>query len=323
MIQFQIVKDKVYSLGEVPYLGISKEEMMSGEYGALPNNYDGWFPFMRMCYSLGDLGIVSSLFSALKTKHPNIKIAIPTKEYVDYILGDYAKTWSYDGKTSGAVNMDIVWGNNPYIDSTFGVGSFDSVFTDHDRSYTGLINDGEQIRSVDEPLVEQILRRFGFTDEELSNLDLSPQVYFTDEEKKRNDKVIDETMGEEEYGCLLFAARSATYKKRWEHEPMLYEAAEKFRDKPVFFFSEHELKGTEWENFFPNRIDFKDLNLSLRDQIYIKRKALFNIGYQTGISDSSFGDGTEMHTLSMTNTIRENCIRGVHYYFKDRTKKIY
>jgi len=323
MLQYKIENDKIKAVGNVDYLGVPKNVLPKDTQKVFPTDYDGWFPFMRMCYSLGDLGIVSSLFQALKTKHPRMKIAIPSHEYVNSIFGPLINTWSYDGKTSGAYNMDIIWGNNPYIDGIFSTGAFNTVFTDHDRVYTELVNDGEQIRSCDEPLVEQILRRFGFSDEELKELDLSPQIYFTEEEIERNEKLLDKLIGEDQYGCLLFSARSQTYKSRWEHESMLFEAGEKFKGKPVFFFSEHPLEGTEWDTFFPERIDFRDLKLSLRDQIYIKRRALFNIGYQSGVSDASFGSGTEMHTLGMTNTIRENCIRGVHYYFKNGTKKTY
>lgn len=323
MLQIRIINDKPKVVGEVNYLGVPKDKLPKGKYDVFPEDYDGWFPFMRLCYSLGDLGIISAMFRVLKSKHPKMKIAIPSQAYVNELFKEGIKTWSYDGKSSGAKNMEVVWGGNPYIDGHFNTGAFNMVFTDHDRAYTELVNDGEQIRSCDEPLVEQILRRFGFSDEELSQYDLSPEVYFTEEECERNEKILTKLVGEDMYGCLLFSARSDTYKSRWDHEHMLYEAGEKFRDRPVFFFSEHPLKGTEWDTFFPNRFDFRELKLSIKDQIYIKRRALFNIGYQSGISDTSYGSGTEMHTLGMNNTIRENCIRGVHYYFKNGTKKTY
>ena len=47
----------------------------------LPENYDGWFPFMPMCFSIGDLGIRSGIFEALKTKYPNIKIGKETDNF--------------------------------------------------------------------------------------------------------------------------------------------------------------------------------------------------------------------------------------------------
>jgi hypothetical protein len=61
----------------------------------------------------------------------------------------------------------------------------------------------------------------------------------------------------------------------------------------------------------------------MRDQIYIKRKSLFNISYQSGVTDASYGDGSEIHLLAMENSMRENTIRGIKYYFKNGTKKIY
>lgn len=323
MYQIRVVNDRMVVDGLTTYLGIPKYLLDSGQAVTLPKDYDGWFAFMRLCYSIGDLSIVSAMFKALKDKYPKIKIALPSVEYANRLMGEEIRRWSYDGKSSGADNMNITWANNPYIDKIFNVGDFTSVFTDHDRCYKELVMIDGKLKSSEDPLVEQLLRRFGLTEEEMSKMDLSPQFYFTPEEIERNDKVIEKYFGNDDYGCLLFAARTDKYKERWEHEPMLYDAGEKFKNKPVFYFTEHELKNTEWDNFFPNRVNFADLNISLRDQIYIKRKALFNISYQTGITDASYGDGSEIHLLAMENSMRENTIRGVNYYFKNGTKKIF
>ena len=203
MRQWQVKNDKVYDLGEVPYLGVPKEQNVS----LFPEDYDGWFPFMRFCYSFGDLGIVSGLFEALKQKYPKLKIAVPSNEYVTQMFGSKLNQWSYDQKSSAITNIDMVWANNPYIDYHFNLGEFDWIFTDHDRSYTSLIHDGDMIRSCDEPLVEQILRRFGFSEDDLTNIDSKPKLYFTDEEQNQNDKLIESIVGSKEYGCLLFASR--------------------------------------------------------------------------------------------------------------------
>lgn len=314
MIQFIVKEDKVLGTKEVPYLGYPKDLKEKGLLETLPKDYDGWFPFMRMCYSFGDLGILSGMFEALKTKWPNIKIAIPTNEYVEQMFGKQLSQWSYDQKSSSITNLDAVWGNNPYIDHRFSKGEFDTIFTDHERCYSSLVNDGEMIRSCDEPLAFQIARRFGFSEEDLQTIDLSPKLYFTQEEVKRNNKIIKEVIGNREYGCLLFASRIDHLKGRWE-DSKLIEKATSFKDKPVFYFSEFDFRDTEWDNIFPERYDFSKYNLSIRDQIYIKSKANFQLSYQAGVTDASVGKSNNVYVLCPYRTIRENCIKGVNYIY--------
>lgn len=314
MVQYIVKNDQIFGTKQVPYLGYPIKLKEDKVLETLPENYDGWFPFMRMCYSFGDLGILSGMFEALKKKWPNIKIAIPTNEYVEEMFGKQLSQWSYDQKSSSVTNLDGVWGNNPYIDYRFNKGEFDTIFTDHERCFTSLVNDGEMIRSCDEPLVEQILRRFGFTEEDLKTIDSRPKLYFTEEEISRNDKIIKDVVGDREYGCLLFASRIEHLKGRW-NDKVLLEPGEKFKNHPVFYFSEFDLKDTEWDNLFPERYDFSNYNLTIRDQIYIKRKAKFNISYQAGVTDASNGEGSEMHILCPYKTIRENMIRGAKYYY--------
>ena len=77
------------------------------------------------------------------------------------------------------------------MDYRFEIGDFDSIFTDHERAYT----DNPNI-----PLVEQILLRFGFTQEELKNIDCRPNLFFDKNE-------IPNPEFKKDYGCLLFATR--------------------------------------------------------------------------------------------------------------------
>ena len=321
MHQWIIREDKIYNAStdgrvlDVPYLGVKATENTP----ILPEDYDGWFPFMRFCYSLGDLGILSGLFEALKKKYPKLKIAVPSVEYVENTIN--TEVWGYDKNNPALNNIEAVWGNNPYIDKFFKEGEFSSVFTDHDRAYTSLIHDGDMIRSCDEPLVEQILRRLGFTEDDLQTIDSKPKLYFTPDEIARNTKTVQSKVQERDYGCLLFASRLEWAKGRWEKDHLLYEAAEKFKGLPVFYFSEFDIKETKWGEYFPESYNFADMGVSIRDQIYIKRQAKFNISYQAGITDASNGSGSEMHILCPYPTIRENCIRGTHYYYLNGDKK--
>lgn len=321
MIQYLVQQDKVYSLGEVPYLGVLASNIESGAVPTLPTDYDGWFPFMRMCYSLGDLGITSGIFEALKKKYPKIKIAWPSNEYIHNMIGERKlSTWGYAGKTTWQGNIDAIMRNNPYIDKIFEIGEFTNIFTDHDRSYTSLVHDGEMMRSCDEPLAEQILRRFGFTNDDFKNIDCKPKIYFSEEEAELIQTKLEGLVGASEYGCLLLASRFKT--DSWEGEEHLVSYATKYKGVPTFYFSERDLIGTPWANLFPNLINFATLGLTIREQIYIKQRALFNIGYQAGITDASSGKGSDVIMLCPYNTIRENCIRGTRYIFSDGSTKI-
>lgn len=324
MHQWSVQKDRIISFGEVPYLGVHYDQIKSGQVGVLPEDYNGWFPFMRMCYSVGDLGITSGIFEALKQKYPKIKIAWASPEYTDHIFGKgWTDRWNYDAKNTGATNVDTVMANNPYIDKVFGVGDFDWVFSDHDRCYTELVHDGDMIRSCDEPLAEQILRRFGFTDEDFKTIDASPRLYFTQEEIDKCEKVISNEIGSYDYGCLLLASRLERFKGRaWDGEEHLFPYLEKYKGLPVFEYSEYDLTGTKWQEYFPNSISFAKLGLSIREQIYIKRMAKFNAGYQAGITDISSGGGSDVITLCPYKTIRENCVRGTRYVFDNGYSKV-
>lgn len=321
MLQFIVKNDIVYSIGEVDYIGIPYKAIQNKQVDTLPKNYDGWFPFMRMCYSIGDLGIISGIFEALKQKYPNIKIAWPSNEYIKHVIGENALSdWGYGGKTFWYDNIEAVITNNPYIDKIFNLGEFDTIFTDHDRSYTGLVYDGEEIRSCDEPLAEQILRRFGFTDDDFKTIDVSPKLYFTPEEVEEGEAIIKKYVGDSPYGCLLLSSR---FKKTpWVGEKYLFPEIEQYKNLPLFYYSENSIENTQWAKYFPTHINFAETKLTLRQQMYVKYKALFNVGYQAGITDACSGGNTNSITLCPFPTIRENCIRGVKYVYQDGSSKI-
>lgn len=324
MQQWYIKEDRLYSAGEVDYLGVPYHKIENKEVGTLPEDYDGWFPFMRCCYSLGDLGITSGIFEALKIKYPKMKIAFASPEYTDHIFGPgWASQWDYDKSTTGFSNIETIMANNPHIDRAFGPGEFDSIFTDHDRSYTSLIHDGEMIRSCDEPLAEQILRRFGFTDKDLTDIPSTPKLYFTPEEIKSSEAIIEQYVGSKEYGCILLASRLERFKSReWEGEEYLFEYLEKYKNKPVFLYTDRDLTGTKWNEYFPDQYHFDKLGITLRQQLYIKQKALFNTGYQAGVTDVCLGNGTDAIILCPYKSIRENCIRGTRYVYSDGSTKV-
>ena len=291
MVQQRIIKDRIVSDGiQRDRLGYPLSEIKP----VLPKDYDGWFPFTRLCFSLGDWAVISGLPGALKSKYPKLKFALPSKNYLKTTVGNVIGQWGY-GSNDPLDYIDYIFKNNPHIDYRFEVGDFDSIFTDHERAYTDDLNI---------PLVEQILLRFGFTQEELKNIDSRPNLFFDQDE-------IPNPEFKKEYGCLLFATRIDKLKGKWDDKYLL-EEARKYKDTPVYYYSEFELKDTEWDELFPIRYNFADRNLNLRQQMVIKSRAKFNIGYQAGINDaiSRFSNNI---VLTPYDDIKENIIRGVNY----------
>lgn len=311
MLQFKLYKDKIQSLGEVERLGIPLEKI-EPQY-TLDKDYSGWFPFTRLCFSLGDWAVISGLPEALKKKYPKIKIALPSRYYLKNIFGNMLQQWRY-GDNNPLDYIDFIFKNNPYIDYRFNPGDFDIIYTDHDRAFTDNINI---------PLVEQILLRFGLTQEDLNNIDSRPSLYFEELKKYQSNEFSQKFYlkwfdGFGDYGCLLFASRIDNLKGRWDDKNLL-EEARKYKDTPVYYYSEFDLNGTEWDELFPNRLDLSVY--SLREQLYIKSKAKFNIGYQAGINDA-VSRYTNNIILTPYDEVKENIIRKVQYIHLDGTKTV-
>ena len=93
MIQFTIENDKIVHGENVIYVGWSKATLDSGGIEPFPEDYDGWFPFVRTGYSFGDLASPSGLFEALKTKYPKMKIAVPSDEWLEHAFGRQLDNW--------------------------------------------------------------------------------------------------------------------------------------------------------------------------------------------------------------------------------------
>jgi len=164
----------------------------------------------------------------------------------------------------------------------------------------------------DLPIAEQVLLRFGFTIDDLNKIDSRPSLYFTQEEADAAKYVT----GKEKYGCLLLSSRIEKLKGRWDDKNLLKEAR-KFKDTPVYYYSDFDLEGTEWDEIFPVRYNFARMGLTIREQLCIKARAEFNISYQAGISDA-VAKTTESIVLCPYKSPRANTVRNVKYVFVDK-----
>ena len=104
-----------------------------GMLNTLPEDYDGWFCFTRMDFSIGDWAVISGLPEALKKKYPKIKVAFPSRKWFIEMLGPI--DYYLNGKNIDSSNFDIIFKNNPHIDYLFDPGEIKQIFTDHDRCW--------------------------------------------------------------------------------------------------------------------------------------------------------------------------------------------
>ena len=316
MIIFKIENDEILNTG------ISVEKL-GWEYD--PNKErqieidgDVALAWARCCTSLGDWTLVSALPRLLKEKYPKMEVYMPSPNWIRHAMGDYYKKWNF-GTHDAADNVNIIFANNPHVDGFFNPGEFDTIICDHHRCY----------RYDNEPLVEKIIRSLGFSEEEIYNAKTQPELYFSDEEQKIGDEIIEKYIGGDKFGALVLAARVVTYNTEWpiENDRHLLQDIQEYKDLPVFYFSTMDINDTRWSGIFSKYINFQDIpSATLRIQLYIKSKAVFNSGYQAGVQDA-VGQGLDGNTKNLLacpyKSMGDNVVRGSTYYFKDGSKTTY
>ena len=200
MIFWRIVDNKLYSVGNVDRLGFEESEGLR-----IPDEYleKQEFMVMRTAHGIGDWGIVSSLPRLIKEKYPNSKVYIPSVNLLERLFGEQKNSWGvWDNPFN---NVHYIFDNNPYIDGfkDFMIGE---VFHDHYRIY----ND----RRKDIPLAKQMLKFWQFEPNEM--IDVSPDLYFSDEEIKLGDEIINDVVGGGDFGALLVSNRFESQGGRYD-----------------------------------------------------------------------------------------------------------
>jgi hypothetical protein len=279
MLFWRTYNNKVYSVGEVAQLGfpLSDASYIPDEYLEAQN-----FVILRTCFGVGDWGIISSFPRKLKEKYPNCKVWVPSPELLRKMFGHLEKNWSSWDDPFQVVYT--IFENNPYVDGF--IDSFEGeVFNDHYRIYG----------TEDTPLMEEILRFWQF---EYPMGDIEPELYFSSEEKEFGDNIIkDHCNGE--FGTLLISNRFDGV------------GIEKIQQKideyglPMFYWA----KSVDVGLIFKKALDMRHINT--RIQLYIKTKAKFNVGNQTGMNDT-IANYSPTYTIARPN-LGSNIIRSQHY----------
>ena len=295
MIFWRILDNKVHPVElDVKCLGFEESEGLR-----IPDEYleEQKFVVMRTCHGLGDWGIISAMPRLLKQKYPNCKVYVPSisllEKLFNFLNHDTWSIWENPYK-----NVENVFKHNPYVD-----GFLDDIpgeiFHDHYRIYDK--------NNSDIPLLEQMLKFWQFTDKELE--DSQPELYFSEEEKKQGDEIIN-TFTDGKYGVLLISNR---YK--YEVDELIIDIL-KQNDLPYFYWTKDPIELTKF-NFINSVLNLR--NIDTRIQLYIKSKAVLNIGSQAGINHlvTRYSD---VYEVQRQFPLAGNIVKG-ETYLKDITKQ--
>lgn len=283
-IFMRLIDNKITWAGEVNKLGFEKDDGYR-----IPDEYleAGKFVILRLCHGFGDWSIISAMPRLLKKKYPNSKIYIPSEKLISETWGDDIEGWKHWPEP--AKSAELVFANNPYVDGT--IDSFDGeIYHDHYRIWD---KDNE-----DEPMVEQILRFWQLDDEDIK--DVNPELYYSEEEKELGDKIIKDYFGDEDFGGLILStselAKGEFYGGKIDEKT--HEVLKKYKHLKFCFYSGIDIKETPFD-YMNVVLDFKDADLSIRMQCYIREKAKINLGYQSSIYDT-ISSKTEIICTSYT-----------------------
>jgi len=289
MVFWRILNNKLHGVKDVEQLGF---DILDPSY--IPDDYleKQEFVVMRTCHGLGDWGIISATPRLLKEKYPNCKVYIPSVKLLEDLFGKYIKMWASWGNPFE--NSQHIFKNNPYVDNF--VDSVDGdVFHDHYRIYD---NEHSEI-----PLTQQILKFWQFKENEYE--DYQPELYFSDDEIKFGDSIIQEYSGEE-FGTLLLSDRYE-YNTELQDEAMIKIIRD--NDIPYFYWTSVPIRKTSF-NFIKKALDLRHIHP--RIQLYIKTKAKLNVGNQCGVNDTVCRY-TKTYTIPRSSDLRENFIKGQVY----------
>mgnify|MGYP003628061794 FL=1 len=306
MIFFRINNNKLSSAGDTPRLGFNVNSPMY-----IPDEYleNGEFVVMRTSHGIGDWCIISAMPRLLKEKYPKCKVYVPSAKMLDNVFGGLMKKWGYGVYNASQITNDI-FVNNPYVD-----GFIDSeageIFHDHYKIYDEL--------NSKVPLVEQMLKFWQFKEDEF--LDSTPDIYFSKDEIEFGDNLFGYI---KPYGYI---ALTSTYGKTADVH-MLVDKVNEFGDMKWLYYGETPIEDTEL-NFLKNTVDIKSMNLTMRQQMYLRCNADVNIGNESGmtlwcskysdtyaLSHSKYG---KIHGARLDGTIRKdpyktgNFVRNIKY----------
>jgi|TARA_R100000315_G_C5233466_1_gene144548 hypothetical protein len=302
MIFYRILDNKLYHAGEVDKLGFEESEGIR-----IPDDYleKKEFTIMRTCHGLGDWGIISALPRILKQKYPDCKVYVPSAKLLNELFGNQKDNWGTF--ENPFLNVEHIFKNNPYVDDfkDYIVGE---IFHDHYRVYDK--------HKKDIPLTKQMLKFWQIDD---VDDDCLPELYFSDEEKKVGDKIIQENVGDKDFGALLISSRYESsgigFNEKQTEEILSYFL--KKNNLPYFYYTYKPKEDFPFK--FNGCLDMR--NMDIRTQLYLRTKAKLNVGTHCGVLDSVSGK-SKVYQVQRTFPINQNRVLSEVYMNGENYKTI-
>ena len=288
MIFYRILNNQIHPVYETDKLGFPSDDSsyISDEY--LENRE---FVVMRTCHGVGDWGILSAMPRLLKEKYPDCKVYVPSHRLLKEMFGEPTswKWWDNPYK-----NVNAIFDNNPYVDGFLDDIQGD-IFHDHYRIY-----DDE---NTEVPLVNQMLKFWQFEEHEYE--DSQPELYWSDSEIELGNKIIEDHVGDKEFGGFLI---TNTYPFNKDD---LFIKILKDNPLPYFYYTPIPIEETSF-NFIDKALDMR--HIDLRMQLYIRSKAKLNIaGYQNGLTHT-VARYSKNYQLKRDPIMGSNFVKGETYF---------
>lgn len=238
------------------------------------------FILFRTCHSYGDWVILSAMPRLLKQKYPDCTVIIPSPECISkYFSPD---SWLYR-HANPFNNVIEIFKNNPYVDGMIDyIPQGLPVYHDHFRVYNE--------NNIDIPLIQQMLKFWRFEDNEME--DCQPELYWSNEEKKIGDSIIEQIFDNKPFGFLYLDEVYFNEINSQKGYEFIESVDEKIKNKRSLIQKEinkHDLPWLYYSGKDPfiyetnnKTINAKDVSMSLRIQQYVKSKSTLIIGHQGG-----------------------------------------
>ena len=278
--------------GEVENLGFSNKDPRY-----IPTEYleKGEFVLFRMANGFGDWGILSAMPRLLKEKYPDCKIYLPSEKLIKQCFPKEVDNWNH--WPNPEKNVERVYKNNPYIDG-YTDKVENEVFHDHYRVYNE--------EDINEPLINQVLKFWKFSDEEL--IDNQPELYWDEDEKAEGNSIIEKYFGKEDFGGLILSNTDiGSDNYSGDAEEKLKVILKEYSNLKFVYYGEK----TPYD-FVNVGLNLKDLETSIRVQLYIRSKAKINLGYSSSMFDV-LPRYVDITYIPVRQGMKSNTVKGIKY----------
>ena len=164
----------------------------------------------------------------------------------------------------------------------------------------------------DVPLLEQMLKFWQFEENDsFTYKNSTPEIYFSDEEIKLGDEIIEEYTRGKDFGCLLISDR---------YDYSMDRLIEGVIDPTLkhFYWTERPIEQTSFD-FIDKALDMR--HMSVRTQLYIKSQAKYNVGNQCGTSQLVVRY-SDVYSVQRQFPMAGNYVRGEIYLNDSRVREI-